>query len=203
MKSFMRLPIFFIAAALLLSACSGAPALSPEQSAVQSVQRFGPTSNIQPDMNTVEVRQSVPLGSSRLTLVTFQGQRLEPGGQKEDCVFVYIARRQLLSWQDSGGGGSCSPAGVNTDPIGVGAGFNSAGNGMNEISHVDGLVFQPEIATVVVEWEDGEIQQVPVMNNSYLAARSGDHQMVAVRALDESGAVVFTHTVPTPAPGKE
>jgi hypothetical protein len=59
------------------------------------------------------------------------------------------------------------------------------------------------IASVEVTWEDGEVQQVPVVNNSYLAWREGVSDPVQILGLDAGDQVIYTSDAPVLAPGKE
>ncbi len=64
------------------------------------------------------------------------------------------------------------------------------------------MVYKPEIVKIVVTWDDGQINEVDVVNQSYMAYRLGLFQMKRVDGLDQSGQVVYTVPVNT-APEKE
>lgn len=79
---------------------------------------------------------------------------------------------------------------------------SSSGAGL-DYTEVDGFVYQPEIVSLEVSWEDGETQTVDVVNGAYLALRSGIQEVTQIRALDAAGEVVYAYKSPAPAPGKQ
>jgi hypothetical protein len=182
---------------VFLAACSALFAFTAERAAVAALlEERGPGLPAIPA--SVAVLQSQPRGESTLVLVKFlQGQ----GPEQQECLFLYEMRRGPAGWQSDGGGGACSPTGGFQEALEISAGTQT-GSDRPPLSEVDGLVRDPRIVTVEIEWDDGQVQQVPVVNGSYLAWREALSAPLVVRGLDEEGLVVFTSETPEVAPGK-
>jgi hypothetical protein len=185
-----------VLALLFLSGCS--LTFSPEQAAIRTVleSQIRP----QPDPATVRVLQSQPWGDSVVVLLTYQA--VDQGGGVVECLSMYEIQRNTLGWMGGSGGGGCSPAGGDGQVIGIGAGQHRGSQGIG-LSHVTGFVYDEDISTVDVLWDDGEREQVEVVNGSYLALRSRAHTWAELQALNADGQVVYTHQNGPPAPGKE
>jgi hypothetical protein len=138
------------------------------------------------------VLQSQESGDSTLVLVKFLQSQ---GPEQQECLFLYQMRRGPAGWQSDGGGGACSPTGGVQEPVEISAGTQS-GSDRPPLSEVDGLIRDPRIVTIEVTWDDGEVQQVPVINGSYLAWREALSSPLIVRGLAEQGEVVFTSETP-------
>jgi hypothetical protein len=172
---------------------------SPEQAALRALMEGSPTTQINPA--TIQALQSQSWGETVNVLVAFQA--IEENGQVFQCLFLYEAHKsRQLGWGVSHSGGGCGPLGGSGEPIGIGGGQHS-GTGRPAISHATGLVFQPDIASIEIVWDDGERQRVEVVNNSYLALRTGRHEYAQIQALNGKDEVIYTYENPPPAPGKE
>lgn len=202
---------------ILLSGCRsfgsgpmGPGSLTPEAATVQTiVQSNGTVANFQLEANSVNVRQSIPVGDHFVVVAAFRGLMAmnEPGGGPQRCLFTYeVLRARLGGWVTSRGGGSCtstSPQNGNLGPMSIGASNNSgSGPGSAGYSSVEGEVYQNDIITVQVSWNDGKVENIPVVNGTYITVRPGNFQMVKVDGLNEAGQAVFT-SQPQTAPGKE
>jgi hypothetical protein len=186
---------------LLLAGCQSLMAFTPEQAAMQNALDYDLGSDYTLDPNSIRVLQSQRLQDSTLVLVSFQENRQ---GSRMQCLFHFETHRVPIgTWVSGSGGGGCSSADQGRTPLEVGMGksMNSQPGRLNYIE-VDGFVNQEDIQTVKVTWQDGETQQVEVVNGTYLAARAGSQEIEKIEGLDASGQVVYTHTPPVPAPGK-
>jgi hypothetical protein len=186
---------------LLLAGCQSLMAFTPEQAAMQNALDYDLGSDYTLDPNSIRVLQSQRLQDSTLVLVSFQENRQ---GSRMQCLFHFETHRVPIgTWVSGSGGGGCSSADQDRTPLEVGMGksMNSQPGRLNYIE-VDGFVNQEDIQTVKVTWQDGETQQVEVVNGTYLAARAGSQEIEKIEGLDASGQVVYTHTPPVPAPGK-
>jgi hypothetical protein len=183
-------------ALLLLAACN--VTFSPEQAVLQSV--LDSPSDTQVNPATVRILQTKPWEGGQVAQVAFQ--EIDPGGQIYQCLYMYELQQSVLGWRTGGGGGGCGPVGGSGEAIGIGAGQHSGVERM-ALSHVDGLVYDPNVRTIEIIWDDGESQQVEVVNGAYLALRAGEHEYTEVRARNAAGEVVYTHEQPQLAPGKE
>ena len=189
---------------VLLAGCAGMPAFTPERAALQQVLGNSLTHDkINP--NTLAVLQTQNYQEYVMVLVAFQ--EMDRSGQLSDCLFMYEIRKMSLGWVPGSGGGSCGPAGEPSNgpdaPISV-AGGNASSTQGPSYTEVRGMVYHPEVTQIEVTWEDGETQQVDVVNSSYLAIRDGSqHRDTMVKALNASGEVLYTHERAEPAPGKQ
>jgi len=53
-----------------------------------------------------------------------------------------------------------------------------------------GLVYDGRVAALDFLWEDGEMETIAVIQGTFLAMRTGVHEMVLVRPLDTNGDLV-------------
>jgi hypothetical protein len=204
MSSFhKRLFFCFLLFAILLAGCApGVMSYSPEQAAVRAITEPGDP-NMVIDRGSVKVHQSAPLGGSTFVVVSFSGS---DGKRVDKCTYVYETQQMGIgTWAPQGGGGGCTgiqpgEAEPPQETLQVGAGTGS--NGPNDPGHsyVYGLVRPTEngelIVKVRVTWQDGQMQELNVINSSYLAVRAGDLLYQKIEGLNESGEVV--HTVDAP-----
>jgi len=188
----------FLCSLLLLSACSQMLNFTPERAAIQEVLRSS-EANLPVDPDSVQVLQTLAQGENTLVLVAFQRERAT--ALPDECLFMYEMHRSVLGWVAGSGGGGCGPIGGGGQPLDVGSGAHRSDELAS--SHVTGLVRDPLIASVEVTWDDGEVQQVPVVNGSYLAWREGVSSPVQVSGLDAQDQVIYTSDSPILAPGKE
>ena len=184
---------------LTAAGCSGLLNFSPERAAVQEI-LSGNSFGMQAQPDTVQVLQSKALEGTKFVQVAFQA--VDDQGRQQECLFVYETRKTPVGFVAGSGGGGCGigkpPGG---EPISVGVG-SSGGAGV-VYTEADGFVYQPEIASLEVTWEDGETQMIEVVNGAYLALRSGRQELAQIKALDADGEVVYTYESPAPAPGKQ
>lgn len=181
---------------LLLAACGPAFAFTPERAVIQDLM----TSNagqIIPD--SIRVLQVQPWQDGRLVLAAYQIQDVN---QVQDCVSITQVIQRGTGWDSTGGGAGCWPAGANDMPVDVGGGGLS-GSDRQPLKYYYGLVYDPNISTVEVSWDDGEVQSVPVVNSSYLLARNGNPEALQVRALNAAQEVIFSFDMVEPDASKQ
>jgi hypothetical protein len=193
--------LFVFFSTLLFAGCQSLMTFTPEQAAVQNILDYNGGGDFALDPNSIRVMQSQKLQDSVIVLVAFQGTQQ---GSLQQCLFHYEAHQATIgTWVGGNGGGGCSMAGQDRTPLEVGMGkIMGTQPGVLSYTEVDGFVNQEDILTVKVTWQDGETQQVEVVNSTYLAARTGSQEIEKIEGLDASGGVVYTHTPPEPAPGK-
>ena len=193
------LKIIAILVFLLVAGCRGMLNFSPERAVVQEI-LSGNSFGMQALPDTVQVLQTKELEGTTFVHVAFQA--VDEQNRQQNCLFVYETRRFATGFASSGGGGGCSfGAPRENAPISVGQG-SSSGAGV-DYTEVDGFVYQPEIVSVEVIWEDGETETVEVVNGAYLALRSGIQEVTQIRALNAGGEVVYEYESPAAAPGKQ
>jgi hypothetical protein len=183
-------------------------AFSAEQAAVTAATGITTGQGAVVNASSVQVLQSQALAGRAFVLVGFEQVK---EGRKEQCLFMYeTVRARFGLWVPESGGGGCSPpvevngeAQLDKPALEIGGGTSSSGSGplLESFSHVNGLVYQEDIAEVRVTWEDGQQQSVPVVNGSYLIVRTGEVGFGNVEGLDAEGEVVFGRDLET-APGK-
>ncbi|MEJ2600944.1 MAG: hypothetical protein P8Z00_21610 [Anaerolineales bacterium] len=179
--------------------CRGLLSFSPERAVVQTVLSSN-TFGMQAQPDTVQVLQSKTLEGNQFVQVAFQA--VDERGLQQECLFVYETRRTPVGFVTGSGGGGCGPTNQPDEaPIGISVG-SSGGAGV-VYTEADGFVYQPEIASLEVIWEDGEKQAVEVVNGAYLALRSGRQALDQIKALDAAGEVVYTHESGPPIPEKQ
>lgn len=181
-------------AALLLAACTSVtPAFTPEQ-AVAQVVLHSPRQDVVVDVASVKALQRLDVAGKTFVVVANNQQA---GDHLETCLGLYEARRSpLIGWVSGSGGGGCSGQIAGNpeppQPMEVGGGSQSSGDPSEpDICTTYGKVNQPDIVTVRVTWNDGQVQEVPVVNGSYAAIRVGQFSMTHVDGLNEKGEPVF------------
>jgi hypothetical protein len=123
------------------------------------------------------------------------------------CLFLYeVQKSPVGGWMAAGGGGGCASDRPQDQAIEIGSNISS-GDGTARrpgFTAVYGEVFDPEVVTVKVTWDDDLEQQADVIQSSYLIVRPahGKARYETVTALDADGNEIFTHLQPQPAPGK-
>lgn len=183
---------------LTLTGCQALMSLTPEQVAIQAVMEQN-RPDVQVDQQTIQVLQSQAWGEGRLVLVAYQ--QVERNRPRTQCLQMNEIDRPRGRWAAGNSSAGCTPIGGSPDPLDVGSG-TSSGSDRPGLSYVSGNVNDPAIVAVEVVWADGEVQQVDVINSSYLAAREGVLSPVEVRGLDTDGNVIYSSQTGVPAPGK-
>jgi hypothetical protein len=193
------LKIVALFALLMTAGCRGLLNFSPERAAVQEI-LSGNSFGMQAQPDTVQVLQSKVLEGTKFVQVAFQA--VDEQGRQQQCLFLYETRKTPVGFVTGSGGGGCGIGKPPGDgPISVGVG-SSGGAGV-VYTEADGFVYQPEIVSLEVIWEDGQTQTIEVVNGAYLALRSGRQELAQIKALNADGDVVYTYESPTPAPGKQ
>jgi hypothetical protein len=179
---------------LLLAGCGrGGGYASPEQAALDSIPRSTPP-DFQLDLQSVRVVHSVPVNNAALMLVTFAGTNED--GQPDTCLHLQEARRAAGGgWNTGSGGGGCKSGLGGDQPALIVIGSRASGGGLFDpgYSSVYGMVNDPAIVTVQVQWEDGETQAAQVVAGAYVVARSGLQVSTRVEGLDAQNEVVYTN----------
>jgi hypothetical protein len=181
---------------LLLVACGPALAFTPERAVIQDLLASN-AGQIIPD--SIRVLQVQPWQDGSLVLAAYQ---IQNANQVQDCVSIIQVIQRGTGWDSAGGGAGCRPAGANDMPIDVGGGGLS-GSDRQPFKYYYGFVYDPNVSTVEVTWDDGEVQSVAVVNNSYLLARNGDPEALQARALNAAQEIIFSFDMAEPAPGKQ
>jgi hypothetical protein len=190
----------FLVACLFLTSCQALFNFSPDRAAVQEIVMNSP-SMIEVQRDTIRVLQMQEFDPGFIVLATFLATA--EGGQMSECLAMFYAEKAVEGWDAHSRGSSCWPAELVQEepPLQVIRGQSRSGD--QSSSDASGLVYDPEITTIQLTWDDGENQELEVIKGSFLSVRAGQHELQTVNALDESGQVVYTHNIPTPAPGKE
>lgn len=190
---------------LLLSACAVNNSMwsfTPEQAVSQSISRAN-RPGVVVDPSSIKVLQRVNVGGKTFVVLT-SSQRVE--GRVEQCTWLYEVRQSAFgSWESGSGGGGCSEqvAGNEAQPLEVGGGSQSDGSTDPGVCYAYGQVNQKDIVKVRVTWKDQMVQEVPVVNASYVSIRAGNIGFDRIEGLNEKGDVVFQHQDPGAAPGKQ
>ena len=174
--------------AALLTACALSPAAAVRREPLHSGGTGEPTD--------FQIRQSVPWRDGEIVYYTFD--QLDPSGAPSECGFVAYTRRGLLGWQTGASGGGCATRGAATGPFertGIGG---SSGGDEGSWRTAYGLVTDPAAVEVRVTWSDGLSDTVALVDGSYLVVRAGEVDIERIEALDATGAVVATQTIPPP-----
>jgi hypothetical protein len=189
-----------LAACLFLTACQGLLNFSPDRAAVQEIVLNSP-SMIEVHRDTIRVLQVQDFDPGSMVLATYLATA--EGGRLSECLALFHAQRAVEGWNARSRGSSCWPAELveEEEPIQVIRGQSR--DGLESSSDVSGLVYNPQVKTIELTWEDGEKQQLAVIKGSFLSVREGMHELQALNALNESGELVFSPDIQTPAPGKD
>jgi hypothetical protein len=187
---------------LLLTAC-GQASFSAEQAAIQAMRDSQGQGSVYED--TIQVLQTKQVDQYVYVLYAFRTREVN---YDADCLWLYrVQRTKVGLWRPSGGGGGCSGVLPGSDPspmpdVEIGGGQSTNGPLDPGKSETYGKVNRPGIVKVQVTWDDGQSEDVDVVNASYMIVRDGLLKTVKVEGLDEAGAVVFTNEMGGPAPGK-
>ncbi len=196
---------FGLLLALSLSACGGDSlpmAFSPQQAAIQMANNAmgGPQHQSFVIPESIFVHQTQELNGHTFVLLSFN--RNAEGGRLEECTMMYEVRKTFVGWTPGSGGGGCAGRiGGSQEPdpkpaMEVGGGSNSGGGfNSNEpgFSDVNGVVNNNEIIKVRITWDDNQVQEVEVINGSYLALRVGKFHWTKVEGLGADANVLFSN----------
>lgn len=194
--------ITLLVIAVLVSGCGGM-VFSPAEAAIRHTMDT-PLPEFTVNPNSIQVLQQVELGNVVIVLVKFSGTRASTG--QEECLFTHgVERTWMGTYQGGGGGGGCSsqPPDPETQPISIMSGKSSGRDiGDPGYSEVSGEVFRDDVTSVIVTWSDGKVEQVDVINGTYLTAREGQFDRSKIEAINADGEVVYTDEMRI-APGKQ
>lgn len=170
---------FLLSALFVMTACNGL-AFTPEQAARQELIEYN---NAQPD--TMRIHQSQPWQGNTVVLASYLSNE---GGEMASCEAVFEMERAAGSWHVRGSGIGCSVP-PSTETVTFGSG--TQGMPPDDLSYAYGLVTLSDAQEAEITWPDGVPQRVPVVNDSFLALRTGSLHMIArVEVLDADGAVI-------------
>jgi hypothetical protein len=188
-----------LAASFFVSSCQTLFNFSPDRAAVQEV-ITNPPASLEVHRETIRVLQLQESEQGIMVLTTYLATG--ESGQISECLSLYKTAKDSQGWTALGQGSSCWPAALmDQDLISVSIGQNATDE--SSLSDVTGLVYDPQIKSIEVFWDDGTIQAVEVIKSSYLAVRSGQYSVQFIHAFNETGELVYSYQKPTPAPGKE
>jgi hypothetical protein len=189
----------FLAASFFLSGCQTIFNISPDRAAVQEIVTNGP-SPMEVNRDTIRVLQLQESEQDFMVLATYLATH--ESGQLNECLSLYKATKANHGWNAFGYGSNCWPAArVDQESISISMGQNVSTDG--SMSDVSGLVYDPEIKSIEINWDDGTSQIAEVVKGSYLAVQSVQNSVQFVQAFNETGDLVYSYQQPTPAPGKE
>jgi hypothetical protein len=172
--------------AVLFTACALSPA--------EAVRRRPLHAASSGEVTDLQIRQSVPWRDGEIVYYTFD--ELDPSGALSECGFVAYTQPGLLGWQTGGGGGGCATRGAVAGPFErAGWGSSSSRDG-DSWSSAYGLVGDPAAVEARLTWSDGLTDTVILAGGSYLVVRAGQVDVEQVEALDATGTVVATQTIP-------
>ena len=172
-----------VIALVLLAGCEAIPALTAQQAVAEYINKGNPDGvdmRIVPD--SIEVLQMQPFQGKTLVLVAYNGT--DHAGQTWDCLGAYAAQGGVSGWRVSGGGGGCSQ----DSPLG-------GGSWQGELAVPTSIAYgqvPQQVKTVVLTWEDGQEQQMPVASSSYLFARAGTITPQLIEGFDKDGRRFWT-----------
>lgn len=196
--------LFLIAFLLLLAmpAC-GSIAFSPEQAAINAA-TDSTDSNVSLVDNSLVVHQSVKARDDLyVVIMTYKQVRANSGD--ETCLYTYEITKLGPGWGPKSGGGSCwtqdQVAGLPED-IQYGSSQSSTDQpGDTGFSETYGLVSNPEIVKVRVNWNDGQQEETAVSESTFVVYRFGLFEMTSLVGLNEKGEVIYSSN-PRVDPGK-
>jgi hypothetical protein len=190
---------------VLLGCAPGMITFSPQQVAIQALtQQQSPNTVI--DQASILVRQTVNMDQKSFVLISYS--QVE-GIRRDKCLTMFqLGRGGPGGWRPNSSGGGCSGTLPGGDPPPepamevVGGGRSSGSAPLDPVySNVNGLVNQAEISKVRITWADGQVQEINVINGSYLAVRAGNLEYQKVEGLNAAGGILYSNE-PQVAPGK-
>ena len=196
--------LFLIAFLLLLAlpACAGL-AFSPEQAAMNAV-RGNLDTNVSMVVNSLIVHQSVKARDD-LYVVIMSFKQIRANSGDETCLYTYEIAKQGPIWGPNSGGGGCWTQNIVNglpEDIQIGSSQSTSNQpGDAGFSQAYGLVTNPEIVKVKVNWDDGQQEELAVSESTFVSYRFGLFDMVSLEGLNEKGEVIYTSN-PQVAPGK-
>jgi hypothetical protein len=191
--------IALLSVPFLLSSCQALLNFSPDRATVQEIIINSPQS-LEVHRETIRVLQLQESEQGILVLTTYLATH--ENDQISECLALYRTAKTSDGWTAFDQGSSCWPAAlVDQDSISISMGQQTTNE--NTSSNVAGLVYDPQIMSIEVIWDDGTTQAIDIVKRSYLAVRSGQYTVQFIHAFDETGEMVYSYQKPTPAPAKE
>lgn len=183
------LPLFVLA--FLLTGCAGGSSSAEQAAAKYVINMVSDEAVIDP--RSIEILQAQPFEDSTYVVLSY---RRKYAGNDETCLVLYETHRELFrGWVSTGGGGACATqedeSAADVLRFSGGTSFRREQN-KPPVSHALGKVSDPAIVKVDITWEDGQVQQAQVVNNSVLAMRTGEAQVRNAVGLDQEDEVIFT-----------
>lgn len=182
-KSLKTITLFLL---VFLTACSGMLNFSPERAAVHNLLSDQWMGRIT-DPNSIQVLQKAEVEDISYVFLSYQATN--DLGQVLECTYLYETYRRFGVWAAGSGGGGCGPLLENQDVIGLGSGSHSRDGKV--VSQVYGLVYSPTVARIEVTWDDGHVQEVEPVNDSYLAIRLTAAHLKRVEAFDTQDLTLY------------
>jgi hypothetical protein len=181
---------------LLLAGCTQIFTFSPERAAVQAL--LSPHQRGQVLTDTIEVLQSKEQDGVVLVMLKYQ---MAHEGLVFDCDYVYETQKRSIGWVSLGGGGGCSSGPMDEQQVSLGWGGGSK-NG-DSTSRVHAIVYDQEINSMEVRWDDEMVQREEVINGSFMAIRKGKGELSQATGYDADDNVIYRWEAPETAPGKQ
>jgi hypothetical protein len=179
---------------ILLNGCS--MSFSPEQAIVQELLTENHMGKTVPE--SIQILQKRDFDERVLVMVAFQ--KIQDDGRVDDCIYVFEPARRIGSWRAGGGSGGCRSGPAAKPAVELGAGTSSSDRGA--YSYAYGTVNLPEVTTIEVTWDDGEVQKELVINGSFFIYRNAAADIQQLQAFNTDNQVVYLHEDSGPAPGK-
>jgi hypothetical protein len=189
-----------LAASLFLTACQSLLNFSPDRAAVQEIVLNSP-SMIEVHRDTIRVLQLQEFDPGTMVLATYLATA--EGDQLSECLALFYAEKAIEGWNAHSRVSSCWPAELVEEEAPIHFIHGKSRSGDQSTSDTSGLVYDPEIKAIQLIWEEGDSQVLEVVKGSFLLVRTGQHELKAINALNESGELVYSQEIPAPAPGKD
>jgi hypothetical protein len=180
----------------LLASCSEKPQgvlLTPEETAIQFVKEIK-AGDFTIDANSVEAIQTTTVKDMVLVLVQYSGHNIE-GGVETCEVVLEIEKSRINDWKAKNSAGLCHKGNdpTNTVPITVVGSWGNTTFLQQDYSTAFGFIRDSQITRIEITWEDNQIQQAEIHENTYLAAREGRFSTEKIEAYNDQNEIIFTN----------
>lgn len=177
---------------LLLSGCKGI-SVSPEDAAIKMLLEET-TAGMLVDRDSLEVRQTVNVDKGQvIVMLSFQGTRPELG--PVTCLYTYQTLQRMPGWIAANGGGGCQQDQPDQQLQAMEVmGGHYSGRRPEDPGYTQlfGSVHHPDIVKVLITWDDNQITEVEVVNDTIITLRTGDFFIKKVDGLNARDQIVYT-----------
>jgi hypothetical protein len=181
---------------LLLAGCSEKTLgviITPEETAEQFVKEIK-TADFTINDNTVQAIQTTTVNDMVLVLVQYSGKNIE-GGVETCEVALEIEKSRINGWKAKNSAGLCHKVNdpTNSVPITVVGSWGNTSFLKQDYSTTFGFIHDSQITRIVITWEDNQVQQAEIHENTYLAAREGRFSTEKIEAFNDQNEIIFTN----------